>query len=217
MNRSGMLAGILLRTALRVHLALAPMLMLARARRVVAAVPAAAGRERKKMMSSSTTEVSVVFTAAVVTVSDSCSRGEREDISGAAVGEILKKAGFQIVHTRIVQDDSMQIQNALVHLALEVRFIVTTGGTGIAPRDVTPQATEAICDRLIDGVGERMRLEGAKKTAFAALSRGVCGVREKTLILNLPGSPSGAVESLESVMDLIPHALDLLDGKTEHF
>jgi molybdenum cofactor synthesis domain-containing protein len=158
----------------------------------------------------------VVFTAAVVTVSDSCSRGEREDISGPAVVEILKKSGFEIVHTRIVQDDSMQIQNALVHLALEVRFIVTTGGTGIAPRDVTPEATEAICDRLIDGVGERMRLEGAKKTSFAALSRGVCGVREKTLILNLPGSPGGAVESLEAVLELVPHALNLLDGKTEH-
>jgi molybdenum cofactor synthesis domain-containing protein len=168
------------------------------------------------MMSSSTTEGSLVFTAAVVTVSDSCSRGEREDISGPAVVEILKEAGFQIVHTRIVQDDSMQIQNALVHLALEVRFIVTTGGTGIAPRDVTPEATEAICDRLIDGVGERMRLEGAKKTSFAALSRGVCGVREKTLILNLPGSPGGAVESLEAVLELVPHALNLLDGKTEH-
>jgi molybdenum cofactor synthesis domain-containing protein len=168
------------------------------------------------MMSSSTTEGSVVFTAAVVTVSDSCSRGEREDISGPAVVEILKEAGFQIVHTRIVQDDSMQIQNALVHLALEVRFIVTTGGTGIAPRDVTPEATEAICDRLIDGMGERMRLEGAKKTPFAALSRGVCGVREKTLILNLPGSPGGAVESLEAVLELVPHALNLLDGKTEH-
>jgi molybdenum cofactor synthesis domain-containing protein len=168
------------------------------------------------MMSSSTTEGSLVFTAAVVTVSDSCSRGEREDISGPAVVEILKKSGFQIVHTRIVQDDSMQIQNALVHLALEVRFIVTTGGTGIAPRDVTPEATEAICDRLIDGMGERMRLEGAKKTPFAALSRGVCGVREKTLILNLPGSPGGAVESLEAVLELVPHALNLLDGKTEH-
>jgi molybdenum cofactor synthesis domain-containing protein len=167
-------------------------------------------------MSSSTTEGSLVFTAAVVTVSDSCSRGEREDISGPAVVEILKKSGFEIVHTRIVQDDSMQIQNALVHLALEVRFIVTTGGTGIAPRDVTPEATEAICDRLIDGVGERMRLEGAKKTSFAALSRGVCGVREKTLILNLPGSPGGAVESLEAVLELVPHALNLLDGKTEH-
>ena len=169
-------------------------------------------------MSSSTTEETarVIFTAAVVTVSDSCARGERVDVSGPAVVEVLKKLGFRVVATRIVQDDSMQIQNALVHLALEVRFIVTTGGTGIAPRDVTPEATEAICDRLIDGVGERMRLEGAKKAPFAALSRGVCGVREKTLILNLPGSPGGAVESLEAVLELVPHALNLLDGKTEH-
>ena len=174
-------------------------------------------------MSSSTIEASsqgksapVVLTAAVVTVSDSCARGERVDVSGPAVVEVLKRLGFRVVATQIVQDDSMQIQNALVHLALEARFIVTTGGTGIAPRDVTPEATEAICDRLIDGVGERMRLEGAKKTPFAALSRGVCGAREKTLILNLPGNPTGAVESLEAVLELIPHALDLLDGKTEH-
>ncbi len=169
-------------------------------------------------MSSSTTEGSAPasFTAAVVTVSDSCARGERVDVSGPALVEALKKLGFRVVATRIVQDDSMQIQNALVHLALEAQFIVTTGGTGIALRDVTPEATEAICDRLIDGVGERMRVEGAKKTSFAALSRGVCGVREKTLILNVPGSPSGAVESLQAVADLIPHALNLLEGHTEH-
>jgi molybdopterin adenylyltransferase len=173
-------------------------------------------------MSSSITEKSAegsapaLLSAAVVTVSDSCARGERKDISGPAVAELLKKFGFRVAATRIVQDDSMQIQNALVHLALEARFIVTTGGTGIAERDVTPEATEAICERLISGVGERMRLAGAKKTPFAALSRGVCGVRGKTLILNVPGSPSGAVESLEAVADLIPHALNLLDGKTEH-
>src|SRR5271155_2232028 len=183
---------------------------------------AAAGGKRKKM-SSSTVEASsqgnsapVVLTAAVVTVSDSCARGERVDLSGPAVVEILKKLGFRVVATQIVQDDSMQIQNALVHLALEVRFIVTTGGTGIAERDVTPEATEAICDRVIDGVAERMRSEGFKQTPFAPLSRGVCGGRGKTLILNLPGSPSGAVESLEAVMDLIPHALNLLEGHTEH-
>jgi molybdopterin adenylyltransferase len=173
-------------------------------------------------MSSSTTDMSsglpnvVTFTAAVITVSDSCARGERIDLSGPAVVDLLTKLGFRVVATRIVQDDSMQVQNALVHLALEARFIVTTGGTGIAPRDVTPEATEAICDRLIDGVGERMRLEGAKKTSFSALSRGVCGVRGKTLILNVPGSPNGAVESLEAVAGLIPHALNLLDGKTDH-
>jgi len=93
---------------------------------------------------------------------------------------------------------------------------VTTGGTGVAERDVTPEATEAICERVIPGVAERMRAESYKKTHFAPLSRGVCGVRGKTLILNLPGSPSGATESLETVLELVPHALNLLDGKTEH-
>lgn len=159
---------------------------------------------------------SLHFTAAVLTVSDSCARGERVDVSGPSVAELLKQSGFQVIATKIVQDDSMQVQNALVHLALEARFIVTTGGTGIAERDVTPEATEAICERLIAGVGERMRSEGLKKTPFAALSRGVCGVRGKTLILNVPGNPSGAVESLRAVVGLIPHALDLLEGKTEH-
>jgi molybdopterin adenylyltransferase len=164
-----------------------------------------------------TTESSLpVFTAAVITISDSRSRGERLDVSGPAVVELLAKSGFQVVKQQSVHDDSMQIQNALVHLALEVRFIVTTGGTGIAERDVTPEATEAICERLIPGIAERMRTEGYKKTHFAPLSRGVCGVRGKTLILNLPGSPSGAVESLEAVLELVPHVLNLLDGKTEH-
>jgi len=169
-------------------------------------------------MSSSTTNTNgqTGFTAAVITVSDSCAHGQRVDVSGPAVAEALGKSGFRVVAKQIVQDDSMQIQNALVHLALEVRFIVTTGGTGIAERDVTPEATEAICERVIDGVAERMRSEGFKKTPFALLSRGVCGVRGKTLILNLPGSPSGAVESLEAVVELVPHALNLLDGKTEH-
>ncbi|MGB8583203.1 MAG: MogA/MoaB family molybdenum cofactor biosynthesis protein [Candidatus Sulfotelmatobacter sp.] len=169
-------------------------------------------------MFSSTTEANqpANWSAAVITVSDSCARGERVDASGPAVVELLEKSGFRVTAKQIVQDDSMQIQNALVHLALEVRLIVTAGGTGIAERDVTPEATEAICERVIDGVAERMRSEGYKKTPFAALSRGVCGVRGKTLILNLPGSHRGAVESLEAVLELIPHALNLLEGKTEH-
>lgn len=158
----------------------------------------------------------MTVTAAVVTVSDSCARGEREDRSGPAVAELLQRLRFNVVTREVVRDDSIQIQNLLVHLSREVRFVVTTGGTGIAPRDVTPEATVAVCDRLLDGVAEHMRSEGLKKTPFAALSRGVCGVRGRTLILNLPGSPAGAVESLEAVAGLIPHAIDLLSGKTEH-
>lgn len=156
------------------------------------------------------------ITAAVITVSDSCSRGEREDRSGPAVAQLLEKLKFSVVVREVVPDDSIKIQNLLIALAREVRLIVTTGGTGIAARDVTPEATRSVCDRLLDGVSERMRAEGVKKTPFAALSRGLCGVRGKALILNLPGSPAGAVESLEAVADLLPHAIDLLSGKTEH-
>jgi molybdenum cofactor synthesis domain-containing protein len=157
-----------------------------------------------------------VLTAAVVTVSDSCARGERKDASGPAVVELLEKLQLSVVAREIVSDDEIQIQNLLIRLAREVRLIVTTGGTGIAARDVTPEATAKVCDRLLDGVAEQMRSEGMKKTPFAALSRGVCGVRGKVLILNLPGSPRGAMESLEAVTALLPHAIDLLSGKTEH-
>jgi len=159
---------------------------------------------------------SLPVTAAVVTISDSCSRGERKDRSGPAVAELLQKFHFTVASREVIPDDIIQIQNLLIRLALEVRLIVTTGGTGIAPRDVTPEATWAICDRLLDGVSERMRSEGAKKTPFAALSRGVCGVRGKALILNLPGSPKAAAESLEAVAELLPHAIEILSGKTEH-
>jgi molybdopterin adenylyltransferase len=155
-------------------------------------------------------------TAAVLTVSDSCARGEREDLSGPAVAQILEKLNFEVVDRGIVPDEPIQIQDRLVLLSGKARLIVTTGGTGIAPRDVTPEATRAICDRLLDGVAERMRSEGLKKTPLAALSRGVCGVRGTSLILNLPGSPRGAVESLEAIVALIPHALELLEGNTSH-
>jgi molybdopterin adenylyltransferase len=169
-------------------------------------------------MSSSTAErgQGTRIAAAVVTVSDSCARGERTDRSGPAVAQFLEKSKFQIVSREVVADDLAQIKNLLIRLANEVRLILTSGGTGIAPRDVTPEATVAVCDRLIPGVAERMRSEGLKKTSRAALSRAVCGVRGTTLILNLPGSPTGAVESLEAVADLIPHMIDLLSGKTEH-
>ena len=164
-------------------------------------------------MSSSIPET---WTAAVLTVSDSCARGERADLSGPAVAEALRKRKFSIVGTEIVSDEQSAIQKAILYWTHEARLVVTTGGTGIAERDVTPEATRSVCERVLEGVAERMRAEGAKKTPFAALSRGVCGVRAKTLILNLPGSPSGAVESLESVIELLPHALQLLSGDTAH-
>ena len=153
--------------------------------------------------------------AVVLTVSDSVASGRREDVSGPVVKAELKKK-FQVIKIEVVADDYASIVAALRRLAGEADLVVTTGGTGIAERDVTPEATRAVCSRLLDGVAERMRAQGAKKTPFAALSRAVCGVCGKALILNLPGSPKGAVESLEAVLDLLPHAIDLLRGKTEH-
>jgi molybdenum cofactor synthesis domain-containing protein len=163
-------------------------------------------------MSSSTPEL----TAAVLTVSDSSARGEREDLGGPAVTAALEKRGFRIVAREIVPDEQGAISEALARLSVQALFVVTTGGTGVAPRDVTPEATRAVCDRLVEGIAERMRSEGAKKTKFAALSRAVCGVRGQSVILNLPGKPAGAVESLEAVADLIPHVVQLLAGNTRH-
>ena len=164
-------------------------------------------------MSSSTHEA---LTAAVLTVSDSSARGERGDLSGPAVAGALRRAGFSVVATEIIPDDQGLIQQSIAGLAAKARLVVTTGGTGIAKRDVTPEATRAVCDRLLEGVAEKMRLEGTKKTPFAALSRGICGVRGESVILNVPGSPAGAVDSLNAVLDLIPHALQLLSGNTKH-
>jgi len=154
--------------------------------------------------------------AAVVTVSDSTSRGEREDLSGPAVAALLRQSGFEIVDQQVVPDDQSAIESALNSLCLSAVLVVTTGGTGLGPRDVTPEATRAVCDRLVEGIAELMRAEGVRHTRFAALSRSVCGARGNSLILNLPGSPKGAVESLRSVIDLLPHALQLLRGNTKH-
>jgi molybdenum cofactor synthesis domain-containing protein len=167
-------------------------------------------------MSSTPDRPSVPLTAAVLTVSDSVATGSRQDLSGPAVAALLTENNFQVVLTEVVPDRRSEIERALVRLVRRVRLVITTGGTGIALRDVTPEATRNVCERLLEGVAERMRAEGVKKTPLAALSRGLCGVRDHSLLLNLPGSPTGATESLAAVIGILPHALELLAGKTDH-
>jgi molybdenum cofactor synthesis domain-containing protein len=155
-------------------------------------------------------------TAVVVTASDRCFSGEQADVSGPSVSKLLTEAGARVVATVIVPDELDEITAALRRAAASAELIVTTGGTGLAARDVTPEATLAVCDRLVPGLAELIRLEGARHTPFAALGRGVCGVVGSALVVNLPGSPSGAQSSLQTVLPLLPHALDLLAGETEH-
>jgi molybdopterin adenylyltransferase len=155
-------------------------------------------------------------TAAVLTISDSASQGKREDQSGPAVAAILLDKGFNLISSDIVPDERGRIAATLIQMSEVAQFVVTTGGTGVSARDVTPEATASICDRQVPGIAEVMRTEGLKQTPLAPLSRAICGVRGKTLILNLPGSPKGAAASLNAVLHLIPHALELLEGKTEH-
>lgn len=154
--------------------------------------------------------------AVVITVSDSCFAGLREDRSGPAVGARLRLAGFTVEEILTVPDEPEQIAAALRQGAARARLVVTTGGTGIAARDATPEATRRVCERILDGFGERMRSEGLKQTPFAAMSRAVSGTLGGSLIVNVPGSPRAAVASLEAVLHLIPHALALLAGETEH-
>ncbi len=156
------------------------------------------------------------MTAAVLTISDSSARGARGDQSGPAVVAQLQQHKFRVVATEIVPDDLPTIKDAIIRLTAKSQLVVTTGGTGIAERDVTPEATRAVCERLVEGLSERMRIEGGRNTPFAALSRGVCGIRGKTLIVNLPGAPAAATDSLGAIIALLPHALELLRGKTAH-
>jgi molybdenum cofactor synthesis domain-containing protein len=155
-------------------------------------------------------------TSIIITVSDSAFSGDREDLSGPAVSDFLDEQGFEVRGSAIVPDDHAKIEDALLDACSRSDLVITTGGTGIAQRDITPDVTRKVCEKLVDGIPERMRAEGLKHTPWAPLSRAVCGTRGTTLILNLPGSPKGAVESLQAVIDLLPHMIDLLHGKTGH-
>jgi molybdenum cofactor synthesis domain-containing protein len=155
-------------------------------------------------------------TAIVITVSDRCSAGTQTDLSGPALARLLTDAGADIIDTITLPDELDQLTPALRAAASRAALVLTTGGTGLAPRDITPEATLAVSIRLVPGLAELIRQDGARHTPLAALSRGVCAIVGNSLILNLPGSPRGAESSLRAVLPLLPHALDLLSGQTEH-
>lgn len=148
----------------------------------------------------------------IITISDRSSRGEREDLSGPALVNKVTNVGFQVVSTVIIPDELDQIKSCLIEWCDSENFdlILTTGGTGFAPRDVTPEATLAVLEKTAPGITEAMRAHSLKITPHAMLSRQQAGIRKKTLIINLPGSPKGAVENLEVVLPVLPHAIELL-------
>ena len=153
--------------------------------------------------------------AAILTVSDRAARGERPDESGPTVGRMAERAGFEIVARAVVPDDRARITQALRRWsdANEADLVLTTGGTGLGPRDVTPEATLETIERVVPGIPEAMRATGMRSTPYAALSRQVAGVRGRTLIVNLPGSPRAVQECLDAVLDTLPHAIALLQSR----
>jgi len=162
--------------------------------------------------------MSAQIRAVVITVSDACARGEREDQSGETLAQLLGELGAEIVERKVLSDDLEPLADALRHSAErgDVNLIITTGGTGLAPRDNTPEATLQVIEREAPGLAEAMRTETLKQTPMAMISRGVCGVRFGTLIINLPGSPKGVRESFAVIKPVLNHAIDLLSGRTRH-
>ncbi len=155
-----------------------------------------------------------MITVAVLTLSDKGSKGEREDASGPLIREMLKGIDAGVKYYDILPDEKELIKEKLIEYGRLVDLILTTGGTGLSPRDVTPEATIEVIERRIPGIAEAMRIEGLKKTRRAMLSRAVAGVRGKTLIINLPGSPKAVKENLEIILDVLPHAIEKIKGDT---
>ncbi|MBI5739944.1 MAG: MogA/MoaB family molybdenum cofactor biosynthesis protein [Nitrospirae bacterium] len=153
-----------------------------------------------------------MITVAILTLSDKGSKGERVDASGPAIEKMMKKMDAKVVSCDILPDEKALIKKKLLSLCNKVDLVLTTGGTGLSPRDVTPDATMEVIEREIPGIAEAMRSEGLKKTPFAMLSRAVAGVRGKTLIINLPGSPKAVWENLAAILDVLPHAVEKIKG-----
>jgi molybdopterin adenylyltransferase len=153
-----------------------------------------------------------MITVAVLTLSDKASKGEREDLSGPLIEEILKEIGAEVKYYEILPDEKEPIKEKLIEYSRKVDLILTTGGTGLSPRDVTPEATLEVIDRQVPGIAEAMRSEGLEKTRRAMLSRAVAGVKGNSLIINLPGSPKAVRENLAVILDVIPHAIEKIKG-----
>lgn len=153
-----------------------------------------------------------MFTVAVLTLSDKGSGGKRKDISGMLIGKIINKIGGKVMNYDILPDERAQIEKKLLSLCSKVDLVLTTGGTGLSPRDVTPEATGNIIEYTVPGIAEAMRCEGRKKTPYSMISRATAGVRGRTLIINLPGSPSAVKENLEVILPVLSHAIEKLKG-----